>query len=322
MRRPCVNRPFPEVPDSGPVSRFRIDPARSSVTAMLRPALPGAGARPASAIGDVHISAQGVATGSITVTLHESGSGDLNAPAGSATVPVDPSTSQLTRGPDGEQVLVGRSSPPGRVRAHRSPAAQPHGAAPLAPDPGAGVTRFVVDTERTGLDVEIRPSLFGFRMHITGLSGEIEGTLGPDGQPDLDAAIGAEVTMSISELDFGNPLLTRTTRSALNLAGDGSVTGRLLEAERDDEGLRFTFEVESGRLRGRLRARCRLSPSADGSAVAVGRTDFRAEDFDLHLPGLEHVRGTCTWRIVVLPAPDGPDRIGTNGGHPGGLPTL
>jgi hypothetical protein len=166
------------------------------------------------------------------------------------------------------------------------------------------MTRFVVDTDRTSLDVQVRPSLFGFRVHITGLSGEIDGTIGPDGRPDLDAAVDGAVTMNISELDFGNPLLTRTTRSALNLAGDGSVTGRLVQVDHDaDDALRFTFEVESGRLRGRLQARCHLRAGDDGSAVAVGTTEFRAADFDVHLPGLEHLRGTCTWRIVVLPAP-------------------
>ena len=167
---------------------------------------------------------------------------------------------------------------------------------------------FVVDTDRTELDVEVHPSLFGFRVRITGLHGEVEGDLRPDGTVDLSSTIGAHVTMNINDLDLGNPLLTRTTHGALGLAGDGSVDASLVDVGESDlpadgsgQAFTFTFEVESGNLRGRLGASARVAPNRDGSVTVAGTTEFRATDFDVHLPGLGHLRGVCHWTVVVRP---------------------
>ncbi|MGZ4730027.1 MAG: hypothetical protein ACXWB2_20110 [Acidimicrobiales bacterium] len=167
---------------------------------------------------------------------------------------------------------------------------------------------FIVDSDRTELDVEVHPSLFGFRVHITGLHGEVQGDLRPDGTVDLSSTVGARVSMNVNELDLGNPLLTRTTHGALGLAGDGSVTASLIEIGGDEappsgrgQAFRFTFEVESGTLRGRLGARATVSSNDDGSVTVTGATEFSAADFDLHLPGLGHLRGVCHWTVVVLP---------------------
>lgn len=168
---------------------------------------------------------------------------------------------------------------------------------------------FVVDTDRTELDVEVHPSLFGFRVRITGVHGEVEGDLRPDGTVDLSSSIGARVSLNVNELDLGNPLLTRTTRGALGLAGDGSVSASLVEVSRGDapaadegQSFMFTFEVESGSLRGRLEAKAVVAPNDDGSVTVTGATEFRATDFDVHLPGLGHLRGVCHWTVVVLPS--------------------
>jgi hypothetical protein len=95
--------------DSGPVTRFLVDPARSSVTAVMRPALGGAGARRASATGEVYLTDQGISTGSITVTL------DAEEPPDStraAVIALDPANNELSEGPDGEPVVQGRTSRP------------------------------------------------------------------------------------------------------------------------------------------------------------------------------------------------------------------
>jgi hypothetical protein len=196
------------------------------------------------------------------------------------------------------------------------------------------VTVFFVDTERTELDVEVHPSLFGFRVRITGLHGEIQGDLLPDGSVDLQSTVGARVTMNVNDLDLGSPLLTRTTHGALGLATDGSVSAALVDVDLDvddvdevDEGddehiedgeightgpraadrsigrgqaFRFTFDVESGALRGRLVARATVEPNDDGTVTVAGATEFRAADFDVHLPGLGHLRGVCHWTVVVV----------------------
>jgi hypothetical protein len=164
------------------------------------------------------------------------------------------------------------------------------------------MTRFDVDTGRTRLDVRVHPPLFGFRARISGMTGEVEATRADDGRVDLDAAIGAEVSMSINDLDFGNSWLTHTIRGVVDVAGDSSVAGRLLEVEDEPGGsYRISFVVESGPLRGRLQATCQIEWGDDGAAVARGTTEFRAADFDIHVPGLDHLRGVCEWTIVAVP---------------------
>ncbi len=173
------------------------------------------------------------------------------------------------------------------------------------------MTVFVVDTNRTELDVEVHPSLFGFRVHVTGLHGEVQGDLGPDGTVDLRSTVGARISMNVNDLDLGSPLVTRTTHAALGLATDGSVSASLVDVAPSGEEIedaaprgqvfRFTFEVESGNLRGRLGARATVVPNDDGSVTVSGATDFRASDFDVHLPGLGHLRGVCHWTVVVVP---------------------
>ena len=167
---------------------------------------------------------------------------------------------------------------------------------------------FVVDTDRTELDVEVHPSLFGFQVRITGLHGEIQGDLRPDGTVDLSSTVGARVSMNVNDLDLGNPLLTRTTHGALGLAGDGSVNASLVDisgaeapANGPGQSFTFTFDVESGSLRGRLEASAVVAGNDDGSVTVTGATEFRAADFDVHLPGLGHLRGVCHWTVVVLP---------------------
>jgi hypothetical protein len=180
-------------------------------------------------------------------------------------------------------------------------------------------SRFEIDADRTALDVTVHPSLFGFGVHITGLTGELDGTLLADGSVDLTTGVTASVRMNIDHLDLGSPWLTRATHGALGLAGDGWVSARLLTIETDEgaptseqggpasdggtPGYRFTFDVESGRLRGRLQARCRIVVGdGDGSATVTGVTEFRASDFDVHLPGLDHLRGVCDWTVVMVPS--------------------
>ena len=154
--------------------------------------------------------------------------------------------------------------------------------------------------------VEVHPSLFGFHLRITGVTGMVEGTLDADGTVDLTSAVGAEVTMRIDDLDFGNPLLTRSTHGVLDLASDGLVHGRMGEVDRDvdGDGYRFSFEVTSGSLHGELAARCRIETAEDGVAVVHGSTEFRAGDFGVHLPGLDHLHGTCHWTVVAVPDGD------------------
>jgi len=183
------------------------------------------------------------------------------------------------------------------------------------------MTVFLIDTERTELDVEVHPSLFGFRVHITGLRGEVDGTLLADGTVDLTSTVGARISMNVDDLDLGSPLVTRTTHRALGLATDGSVSASLIDVTPTDgstgedgddldagvapgQGFRFTFEVESGALRGRLGAQATVLTADDGSVTITGATEFGATDFDVHLPGLSHLRGICRWTVVVVPTAD------------------
>ena len=90
-----------------------------------------------------------------------------------------------------------------------------------------------------------------------------------------------------------------TARSAASLVdisgGDAPATDR-------SQSFTFTFDVESGSLRGRLEAKAVVTPTGDGSVTVTGATEFRAADFDVHLPGLGHLRGVCHWTVVVLPS--------------------
>jgi hypothetical protein len=95
------------------------------------------------------------------------------------------------------------------------------------------------------------------------------------------------VSASLVEVDLDDPEL----RTDVDEAGaDGPV-----------QAVRFTFEVESGTLLGRLGARATVAPNDDGSVTVNGSTEFRAADFDVHLPGLGHLRGVCHWTVVVVP---------------------
>ena len=166
------------------------------------------------------------------------------------------------------------------------------------------MTAFEVDSGPTRIDVRVHPVLFGFRVRVSGVTGRISATRLGDGL-DLAAGVDAEVEMNVDDLDFGSALLTRTIRGAVDLAGDGRVAGRLIEVtelpDAPADGYRFSFVVESGPLQGHLTAVCRVEWRDDGAAVVRGTTEFSAADFDLHGPGIDHLRGTCEWTVVAVP---------------------
>lgn len=94
------------VPDSATVARYRVDPDRSTVTAVARPALEGRnGTTVAEVTGIVDVGDDGSTSGSITVTL----AGD---PPARAEIPLAGTGSELATGHDGDLVLHGRTSRP------------------------------------------------------------------------------------------------------------------------------------------------------------------------------------------------------------------
>ena len=88
------------------MASFTIDSDRSSVTAVARPRLTdGPGASVHSVAGTVELDGDAVVGGSLTVTLD--GGGGPTASIDLSSIPAEVST-----GPDGETVLVGRADRP------------------------------------------------------------------------------------------------------------------------------------------------------------------------------------------------------------------
>ena len=92
--------------DSHAVTHYTVDPERSSISVVARPRLTtGPGASVRSVSGTVELDRGAIRQGSLTVTLD----GD---PAPSAVIDLAGAYGEVTPGPEGKTVLVGRADRP------------------------------------------------------------------------------------------------------------------------------------------------------------------------------------------------------------------
>jgi polyisoprenoid-binding protein YceI len=143
------------------------------------------------------------------------------------------------------------------------------------------VTRYELDPERSRVDIHATSS-----VHPIDSSAAVTGWIELDGDQPVDG----EVTVDLTRIRSGNPLIDREAERRLAVRKHPTVTGRLTGSGRGD----LTLRGVTGEITGDLHV------TASGDEVSVeGSTEFDVTDFGIQPPSLLVIKVHATVRVEL-----------------------
>jgi hypothetical protein len=147
------------------------------------------------------------------------------------------------------------------------------------------VVRLRVSPGASNVQVDMRSSVHPIHTSAGGLTGTIEGKLGPDGMPDLNAPHSAHLELPVAVLKSGNRLEDLEMQRRIDASHYPTIGITLERAEMVDENgqCRGHFEVRVRDRSHKFEENFRLSLEGD-TVVAQGRHQFDMRDLGVNPP--------------------------------------